>query len=113
MRERRSGTRPTPEYQRAWYRANRERLVRLNVANQRRRKYGLEPEEYDAMVAARVGRCDICGEQPDGALCVDHDHGTGQVRGLLCQDCNKGLGCFRDNPVFIERANDYLQEKRA
>lgn len=63
------------------------------------------------------GACAICGESEtakspiDGAvkrLAVDHDHRTGQVRGLLCSTCNNGLGCFKDNIQLMKRAIDYL-----
>jgi hypothetical protein len=41
--------------------------------------------------------------------CVDHDHRTGKVRGLLCNHCNAGLGCLRDDPAVIQSAIDYLK----
>lgn len=50
--------------------------------------------------------CTICGD--DGDLVVDHDHKTNQIRGMLCNRCNKGLGLFRDNPDFLEYARIYL-----
>lgn len=60
-----------------------------------RRKYGLEPGEYDKMLAAQYGRCAICGNKPVTIrLAVDHDHVTGKVRGLLCKRCNRALGLW-------------------
>jgi hypothetical protein len=57
------------------------------------------------------GLCDICGGVPTGiGLCIDHDHETGMVRGLLCNGCNIGLGGFRDNPRLLIRAADYLRD---
>lgn len=71
--------------------------------------YGLTLEEYKDMEEEQGGRCAICGEVPDRhRLYVDHDHKTGEVRGLLCSRCNMGLGQFRDNPRFLEAALDYL-----
>lgn len=50
--------------------------------------------------------CVICGsEEP---LVVDHDHVTGKVRGMLCNHCNRGLGHFRDSPMLLEFAAQYL-----
>jgi len=77
------------------------------------RKYGLTVEQYDSMVEQQGSRCAIChGPDPktNGGQhwCVDHDHATGKVRGLLCHDCNIGLGKFRDDPDLLRRAADYL-----
>jgi hypothetical protein len=57
-------------------------------------------------IKATVKECVICGsEEP---LVVDHDHHTGEVRGMLCNHCNRGLGHFRDNPTLLEFAAQYL-----
>lgn len=61
------------------------------------------------MVADRDGRCDICMTKPSAALCVDHDHVTGEVRGLLCGSCNRALGLLGDNLEGVMRAVKYLR----
>lgn len=62
------------------------------------------------MLAAQGGRCAICRQEPGRrALDVDHSHETGAVRGLLCELCNKGLGCFRDSLDALRRAVVYLE----
>lgn len=50
--------------------------------------------------------CTICGDET--ALVVDHDHKTNEVRGMICNRCNKGLGLFRDDPELLEFARIYL-----
>lgn len=75
------------------------------------RLFGLTVEEFDALLDAQGGACAIC-ESPcrtGKRLAVDHDHGTGDVRGLLCAACNRGLGYFRDDPNLLVRAAAYLK----
>ncbi len=72
--------------------------------------FGLAPGEYARLYAAQGGRCYIC-EWATGKtkrLAVDHNHKTGEVRGLLCGPCNEMLGRFRDNPVRFLRGYEYL-----
>jgi hypothetical protein len=84
-----------------------------------KRKYGLAPEEYDAMHRTQQGACAICGCIGDRWLDVDHEHVVGFddlppaekkrfVRGLLCKPCNGGLGLFRDNLESLQQAIRYL-----
>lgn len=67
---------------------------------------------YDQLLAKQGGKCAICGEEANGnRLAVDHNHETGEIRGLLCHQCNTGLGSFRDNPQLLKQAIAYLGEK--
>lgn len=86
------------------------RQDRPGLWNEYRRKclYGMPMGTYQQMVAAQGGRCAICGEIPTKPLLVDHRHGDGQVRGLLCRTCNLGLGHFKDNPELLTAAIAYL-----
>src|SRR6266498_598017 len=64
---------------------------------ERLRKYGLTPEEFEQLLASQGGRCAVCrSADPQtpkrGTWCVDHDHVTGQIRGLLCNLCNRAIG---------------------
>lgn len=72
--------------------------------------YGLTLEQIDQMIADRNGLCDICHlpNQDNTRLHVDHDHDTGQVRGMLCGNCNRGIGNFGHYPDRLRAAADYL-----
>ncbi len=75
------------------------------------RRYGITRQDYWDLYAFQSGVCYIC-RRANGAtrrLTVDHDHATGEVRGLLCRPCNNILGMFRDNPAVFQRAIDYLK----
>lgn len=104
------------------YEANREDILAKQKLNpqkhenqrwaERKAKYGVTREIYAAMVAAQDGRCAVCGERPE-KLCIDHDHESGDVRGLLCSSCNIALGHFRDDPERLARAIGYLRSPPA
>lgn len=93
---------------------DRYALQRKNLAVQLRRRYGISLEQYEAMLELQDGRCAICGRHGDEfgrRLAVDHCHETGKVRGLLCINCNPGIGAFRDNPELLRRAASYLEDQ--
>lgn len=84
-------------------------------------KYGLSIPEYKRLVEAQGGVCAIC-RRPETAttkagtpkpLSVDHDHDTGEVRGLLCSTCNVGIGMFKDDPSLLRLAAAYLADRNA
>ena len=79
----------------------------------RKKKYDVGPEEFAAVFHGQGGMCAICGVESANALGyalhVDHDHRTGQVRGLLCQNCNVALGHFKDDPNILIAAIKYLE----
>jgi hypothetical protein len=77
----------------------------------RAQSHGLSLQDYRAMFERQKNVCGIC-KTPDKPLCVDHCHATGKVRGLLCRDCNLGLGNYKDNPVFTRAATAYLEAAR-
>ena len=75
-----------------------------------RRNYGLTVEEYDAMLEAQCGVC-VCGNvcATGKRLAVDHDHKTGEVRGLLCRRCNSILGYVDDDIALLVTLTEYLR----
>jgi len=72
-----------------------------------RYKYGLSVAEFDKMLAGQGGLCAICADRNPAH--VDHDHVSGTVRGILCFNCNGGLGQFRDNTSYLGSAITYLR----
>lgn len=76
------------------------------------RLYRILPDDYDNLVASHGNCCAIChtdknqGKNP--RLCIDHDHQTGYIRGLLCHLCNRGIGSIRHNPATAEAAAGYI-----
>lgn len=98
---------------RDWQQRNRSHTRAYNL----RRNFGITPEEYDRLRASQAGRCAICG-QPETMksrkghplpLCVDHDHTSGKIRGLLCNSCNIAIGNLRDDPGRCLAAANYLE----
>lgn len=73
----------------------------------RKSGYILAPDEYLAMREHQGGHCGICNTKPQ-VLYVDHCHNTGSVRGLLCSQCNTGIGMFKDDPARLASAIKYL-----
>ena len=84
----------------------RECRTEYRNANCRGKFRAVISDEALAKIKATVTQCVICGA--DGKLVVDHDHKTGKIRGMLCNHCNRGLGHFRDDPMLLEFAAQYL-----
>ena len=91
-----------------WYRLQQEKERDRHL----RRTFGITSEEYDQMLHSQGGKCAICHttECKSGvAFAVDHCHATGQIRGLLCRDCNTSLGKFNDDIRILRQAVRYLE----
>ena len=75
------------------------------------RQYSITEQQYDAIFKKQEGKCAICNcHQHYQRLCVDHDHKTGMVRGLLCTNCNRGLGRFFDSNLRLRNAAAYIEK---
>lgn len=101
---------PEPFRQRARkYKPNK--VSRLNVFL--KSVHGISLAEYQKMAALQSHCCAICKtpatECTHGRLCVDHDHVTGKMRGLLCIACNSGIGYFKDSLTLLVSAGCYLE----
>lgn len=104
-------------------RLEKKEFRRKNPGKDRQYKlkmHGLTLEAYQVLLEAQDYRCAICQRSLDGDVNVDHDHshcpGTYGckecVRGLLCSPCNKGLGMFGDEELYLLSAVDYLRKHR-
>jgi hypothetical protein len=67
-------------------------------------------ETREKLMEAQKGFCAICGRERNRPLDLDHNHKTGEPRGLLCRSCNNGLGLFEDDPKRLRAAADYLEK---
>jgi hypothetical protein len=98
----------------------RARVLKASLVFNLRSHFGLTQKTYMAMHTAQSGLCAIC-KKPESAsrlgttrrLGVDHDHVTNEVRELLCEACNHGIGKFRDDPELLEAAAAYLRKHRS
>jgi formate dehydrogenase maturation protein FdhE len=77
--------------------------ARASVRNRQARvkARGLRLDEFEQMKNSQNGMCKICGRMPPHTLNIDHDHVTGEVRGLLCVVCNTSLGWYEKNALSI------------
>lgn len=80
--------------------------------HQIKKKYGLTVEEFRELEIEQNYKCACCGiskeQTQQTELYVDHDHLTGEIRGLLCLQCNTGIGILGDNLEGVQKAYDYL-----
>jgi hypothetical protein len=103
----------------AWKRVDYQKHRPRRIASSRRQSlrvmYGLTPEDWERMLREQAGGCAICGagvsDRRWARLHVDHCHVTGVVRGLLCSNCNIGLGMFDDDTERLRTAIQYLDKE--
>jgi len=102
-----------------WADGHNRRSAERNRAAHLKHRYGLDAAAHAALLAQQNGLCAVCGEPPtdrntrahwNGKLCVDHDHDTGEVRGLLCNDCNLVVG-YGKSPDVLRAAAAYLEAR--
>lgn len=108
----------------AYYQKNKNKIKAQTLAYERnnpekrlnyrlKSRYRVSKEQYDLLLIAQNGVCRICNQfktnKNSSRLVLDHCHATGKVRGLLCDNCNKGLGQFADDPELLIKAAEYLK----
>ena len=119
------------EWQREWRKRNPEKLRAYSRKHRLRhpdvckssnrncklkKAYGISTSDFDELLKAQGGVCAICKQAPSRTafntqrLHVDHNHGTGKIRGLLCLNCNRGIGAFQDNFELLHLAATYLEK---
>lgn len=95
--------------QNTWRRNNPDKIREIGW---RKKGINIELPEYNERFLNQFGKCAIC-QRPQTdftrAFSPDHDHKTGKIRGLLCGNCNTGIGQFKDDPVLLENAIQYLR----
>lgn len=95
-----------------WHQNNRHKAAENNRKTNLK-KYGLTEREYDEILFRQNGVCVICGNKQNHGrkknLCVDHNHETGAVRGLLCDSCNRAIGLVKDSVEKLQKMISYLQ----
>ena len=92
----------------------KERRKEIRYKNDRKSylkyKYNISEDIYKEMYDYRNGCCDICKKHIEyRQLCVDHNHKTNKLRGMLCRNCNLALGSFKDNIQYLQEAIKYLE----
>ncbi len=98
------------ERQARWWKRRAEALTWKRRCQEVKRLFGLERGQYEAMIRVQQNLCAVCGcPPPIRYLAVDHDHDTGEVRALLCRNCNLGIANFRENIHHLHAAADYLE----
>jgi len=102
-----------PKYRTSWGEEN-PAIVRKYKLKQ---LYGITVDQYDTLMVMQNGVCAICGLSETATyrgktrrLTIDHDHKTNTIRGLLCSNCNIGVGNLQDNPTLLRLAADYLEK---
>ncbi len=95
------------------YKPRQKELDRILNRAKRLKEHGISEEEFNSMLKQQEGKCAICDKPQDESikfLSIDHDHKTNTNRGLLCSNCNRGIGLLQDDINILQRAIEYLQK---
>ena len=75
-----------------------------------RRVFKLSEEEYNTLINRSQGKCEVCAADMGAKRCIDHDHKTQKIRGVLCNKCNTALGLLDDNKATLKGLIQYLEQ---
>lgn len=94
-----------------WRKNNPERYKKSARERSIKHRYGITYEDYMSLLKKQENKCAICEGHQQGKdfFSIDHDHNTGKIRGLLCNNCNRGLGLLKDSSSILENAINYLR----
>ena len=95
-----------------WNRENKERRQIIVQKNNYKKRYGLSVEQKQELINKQDSKCAICTNDLKDThdVCVDHNHVTGAIRGILCRKCNLGIGHLKDSIEILKSAQKYLQK---
>lgn len=96
-----------PEYRRKCRERAMAYRARMGKTHRQARQYGLTREQVENQLSLQENRCKICGDETK--LVIDHCHATGKFRGMLCSQCNRGIGCLKDNPAILRKGAEYIE----
>ena len=89
------------------YRSNNNRIMVACL----RRRHGITLEEFEKLKELQGNKCGICKIDFIKTPAIDHNHTTGNIRGLLCSNCNTGIGLLKDSVEMLVSAMNYLQDE--
>ena len=92
-----------------WSKDNPEKAKSAAIATSRKIRFNISREDYQQMLVDQDNLCAICKKEVAWEAAVDHCHTTGKIRGLLCRNCNLGLGGFKDNIETVRKAIEYVK----
>jgi len=98
-----------------WRKDNIEKCTAHARKSNLKIKFKMSIEDYNALLDSQNGKCSLCNKTPEEngkALSVDHNHKTGKVRGLLCDNCNKGIGFLKENTEILQKAIKYIEKDK-
>lgn len=99
-----------PQKHRSWFRDDQDARQRALKSNKMKVRYGIDIDEYEAILAAQNNQCATCDREWSKSLHIDHCHTTNKVRGLLCGRCNPALGLVNEDIKILERMLDYVRD---
>lgn len=98
-----------------WRKENPEKARDKDFNSDLKKHYGINAEQYWKLFEDQKGLCACCGQSHElfkRRLHVDHDHNTGKIRGLLCTECNPGIGYFQESVERLQKAINYLSKSK-